>query len=366
MNFSTEAATAAAAASRAMDGQQIHDSVKDYYGKKLQTSEDLQTDVACTLPAKKPSKMIQDAMALIHPAIMSRYFGCGLVVPECLDGCSVLDLGSGSGRDCFLLGKLVGARGSVTGIDMTTEMIETGNAQVEYHRERFGYSKSNVNFVSGYLEELGEAGLGDNTFDIIVCLVLKEAHKVLKTGGEMYYSDMYASAVVPSDIKSDPCLWGEGMGGAMFWKDLIGVARALGFSRPYLVTASHITITNADTCKKLGPLRYASGTYRMFKLPSEGTPPGPGARVTYLGSAPDCGDTLAFDHQHTFQRGEPVAVDAELATVIGTSRLAPHFSVELGEGAESCTGTADDSRMDPFSLAAQLGSCVSKCKPKSN
>ncbi|XP_078468832.1 arsenite methyltransferase-like isoform X2 [Lampetra planeri] len=246
-----------------MDGQQIHDSVKDYYGKKLQTSEDLQTDVACTLPAKKPSKMIQDAMALIHPAIMSRYFGCGLVVPECLDGCSVLDLGSGSGRDCFLLGKLVGARGSVTGIDMTTEMIETGNAQVEYHRERFGYSKSNVNFVSGYLEELGEAGLGDNTFDIIVSncviclcpdkkLVLKEAHKVLKTGGEMYYSDMYASAVVPSDIKSDPCLWGEGMGGAMFWKDLIGVARALGFSRPYLVTASHITITNADTCKKLG------------------------------------------------------------------------------------------------------------------
>nr|XP_032824679.1 arsenite methyltransferase-like [Petromyzon marinus] len=360
-----------------MDGQQIHDSVKDYYGKKLQTSEDLQTDVACTLPAKKPSKMIQDAMALIHPAIMSRYFGCGLVVPECLDGCSVLDLGSGSGRDCFLLGKLVGAQGSVTGIDMTMEMIETGNAHVEYHRERFGYAKSNVNFVAGYLEKLGEAGLGDNTFDIIVSncviclcpdkkLVLKEAYKVLKTGGEMYYSDMYANAVVPSDIKSSPCLWGEGMGGAMFWKELIGVSRALGFSRPYLVTASHITITNADTCKKLGPLRYASGTYRMFKLPSEGTPPGPGSRVTYLGSAPNCGDTLAFDHQHTFPRGEPVAVDAELATVIRTSRLAPHFSVELGEGAESGTGTADDSCMDPFSLAAQLGSCVSKRKPKSN
>ena len=52
-----------------------------------------------------------------------RYYGCGLVIPEKLEGVKVLDLGSGSGRDCFALSKLVGQNGHVTGIDMTDEQV---------------------------------------------------------------------------------------------------------------------------------------------------------------------------------------------------------------------------------------------------
>ena len=52
-----------------------------------------------------------------------RFYGCGLVIPEQLDGMAVLDLGSGAGQDCFVLSKLVSKSGSVTGVDMTDEQV---------------------------------------------------------------------------------------------------------------------------------------------------------------------------------------------------------------------------------------------------
>jgi len=54
---------------------------------------------------------------------MYRYYGCGLVFPEQVEDCSILDLGSGAGRDCFVLSQLVGANGHVTGVDMTQEQV---------------------------------------------------------------------------------------------------------------------------------------------------------------------------------------------------------------------------------------------------
>lgn len=45
------------------------------------------------------------------------------MIPEKLQGCKVLDLGSGSGRDCYILSKLVGKDGLVIGIDMTEELV---------------------------------------------------------------------------------------------------------------------------------------------------------------------------------------------------------------------------------------------------
>ena len=54
---------------------------------------------------------------------MYRYYGCGPVFPEAVEGCHVLDLGSGAGRDCFILSKLVGEKGYVTGVDMTQEQV---------------------------------------------------------------------------------------------------------------------------------------------------------------------------------------------------------------------------------------------------
>jgi len=55
-----------------------------------------------------------------------RYYGCGPAIPERLAACRVLDLGSGSGRDCFVLSQLVGEQGHVTGIDMTEGQVRRG------------------------------------------------------------------------------------------------------------------------------------------------------------------------------------------------------------------------------------------------
>jgi len=54
---------------------------------------------------------------------LNRNYGCGAVYPEAVDGCMVLDLGSGAGLDCFVLSKLVGPGGHVTGVDMTKEQV---------------------------------------------------------------------------------------------------------------------------------------------------------------------------------------------------------------------------------------------------
>ena len=63
--------------------------------------------------------------------------------------------GSGSGRDCYILSKLVGEEGSVVGVDMTENQLKTASEYVQYHTSLFGYSKPNVEFVHGYIEKLG-------------------------------------------------------------------------------------------------------------------------------------------------------------------------------------------------------------------
>ena len=62
-------------------------------------------------------------MTYYKTMLVFRYYGCGPVFPEAVEGCHVLDLGSGSGRDCFVLSKLVGEKGYVTGVDMTQEQV---------------------------------------------------------------------------------------------------------------------------------------------------------------------------------------------------------------------------------------------------
>ena len=95
---------------------QIYDNVKNYYGNKLKTNKDLQTN-ACTSCGKLP-KHIEDIIPMIPKPILDKYYGCGLTIPiGGIEGLSVLDLGCGAGRDCYLLSKLVGSGGKVFGID---------------------------------------------------------------------------------------------------------------------------------------------------------------------------------------------------------------------------------------------------------
>jgi len=196
----------------------MREEVKDYYGKTLQGSDDLQTDACCT-DTNMP-RFVKSALANIHDEVLTRYYGCGLVAPEKLKGARILDLGSGSGRDCYVLAQLVGEDGYVVGVDMTDEQLDVANRHIDFHADKFGFKASNVEFRKGYLESLEDLGLEENSFDIIVsnCVinlcqdkeaVLKQAYKLLKPGGEIYFSDVYSDRRVPEELINDPILYGE-------------------------------------------------------------------------------------------------------------------------------------------------------------
>ena len=96
--------------------------LQEYYGKVLQSTKDLKTS-ACTA-AGKPHPLLRSLMERLPEEVQSRFYGCGVPVPLGIQGLRVLDLGSGSGRDCYLSAALVGEAGSVTGIDMTEEQLQ--------------------------------------------------------------------------------------------------------------------------------------------------------------------------------------------------------------------------------------------------
>ena len=131
--------------------------VKDYYGKVLKSSKDLKTSACCDgggVPAAS-----EPLLENVHPEVAAKYYGCGIVVPAALEGRRVLDLGSGSGRDVYLMAQLVGRAGEVVGVDMTDEQLATANAHIDWHRRQFGYERRNVKFLKGYIEKLDELGL---------------------------------------------------------------------------------------------------------------------------------------------------------------------------------------------------------------
>ncbi|KAG5268994.1 hypothetical protein AALO_G00197120 [Alosa alosa] len=348
---------------------QVHESVKNYYGSRLETSADLQTSAtSCSRPPPLMRKSARDALKVVHPDVCKRFFGCGLVIPEKLEGCKVLDLGSGSGRDCYVIGKMVGEHGQVTGIDMTESLVSAAQKFVQYHQEMFGYKKPNTVFVQGYMEKLDEAGIQSNSLDVVVsncviCLcpdkraVLMEAYRVLKEGGELYFSDMYASEVVPESFKEDPVLWGEGMAGSLYWQDLISMVKEIGFSIPYLVAATHIVVHNCELLKKTGGVKYASGTYRFFKLPK--TTLEKKALVTYKGTVLDCAEQLDFDASHSFKTNVAVEVDGEMATVLQCTRFSADFSIQMLDTPHQ--KPSKYCHLSPFLLADKLGASVKQC-----
>uniref|UniRef100_A0A3B1IGP0 Arsenite methyltransferase n=1 Tax=Astyanax mexicanus TaxID=7994 RepID=A0A3B1IGP0_ASTMX len=321
----------------------VHEKVKSYYSS-LETGEDLQTSAACPAPSRLLSPSAKTALQQVHPDVCKRFLGCGVVVPEKLKGCSILDLGSGSGRDCYMLSKLVGEDGHVTGIDMTSELVEASRKYIQYHQELFGYAKPNTVFLQGYMEKLGEAGIKDSSVDVIVsncviCLcpdkraVLREAYKVLKEGGELYFSDMYANKVVPDSFREDAVLWVD----KWIFKNM------------------------SEGHKKQCDIKYASGTYRIFKLPKHSIRSK--ALVTYKGTVPDCEEHFAFDASYSFKTNLTMDVDAEMAAILQCTRFSSDFTVQMTDEPDP---SLDSTRqvyhlLNPFQLADRLGSCIKQC-----
>lgn len=307
--------------------------VKDYYGQTLQSSQDLKTDACCD--ASAVPDWLKPLLANIHPEVLSRYYGCGLVCPPLLNGCRVLDLGSGSGRDVYALAQLVGPTGEVIGVDMTDEQLAVAEQHREYHANAFGFN--NVRFIKGYLESLDELDLEPNSFDVIVsnCVinlctdknaVLKSIYSLLKPGGEFYFSDVYSDRRVPEAIRNDEVLYGECLGGALYWNDFENMAKAAGFTDPRLVEDRPLAVTDPKLITKVSPIKFFSATYRLFKIVQlENDCEDYGQAVIYKGSIPNQPERLVLDKHHDIETGRVFPVCGNTWRMLADTRLSPHF-----------------------------------------
>ncbi|GJM13499.1 MAG: methyltransferase [Pseudohongiella sp.] len=314
---------------------QLETEVQDYYGKELKGSDDLKTNACCT--ATPPPTRIKDALKNIHDEVITRYYGCGLTIPTKVQGLRVLDLGSGAGRDCYLLSQLVGAEGSVVGIDMTDEQLAVANAHIDWHRERFSYAESNVGFVKGNIQDLAAAGLASDDFDLIIsnCVVnlaankkavLSEAYRVLREGGEFYFSDVYCDRRIPAHLVNDKELYGECLSGALYWNDFANLAKEVGFADPRIVESRRLTIENESVQEKTEGFRFYSVTYRLFKLPElEAACEDYGQAIKYVGGLDEEPLHFRLDDHHVFEAGKIVPVCGNTWFMLANTRYRSFF-----------------------------------------
>lgn len=311
----------------------IRNEVSQYYGQQLQSSADLLTSACCD--STLMPDWLKPVFSRIHPEVLARYYGCGLVAPQQLEACRILDLGCGSGRDVYALAQLAGAQGRVFGVDMTPEQLSIAQQHQSWHDEAFGYS--NTEFHHGYIENLAELGFEPGSFDIIVsnCVVnlstdkaavLQGIKRLLKPGGEFYFSDVYADRRIPQALRDDPVLYGECLSGALYWNDFLSLAKANGFADPRLVTDRPLELSSQEIAKKTGNIQFFSATYRLFNLPElEPACEDYGQSVIYLGTIADHPDMFVLDSHHALETGRVFPVCGNTWRMLAQSRFHQHF-----------------------------------------
>jgi hypothetical protein len=91
--------------------------------------------------------------------------------------------------------------------------------------------------------------------------ILESRYKLLKPGGEMYFSDVYSNRCVSIELQKNSVLWGECVCGALYWNDFVNTSKRAGFRDPPLVEDSRISLGNKKMQSWMGLLE----TYSLFR-----------------------------------------------------------------------------------------------------
>lgn len=314
--------------------------VSNYYSKI--TTEDegkMQTNI-CSCASDAMPDYLKEIRKELPEEIITRFYGCGSPIPKAIEGKTVLDLGCGTGLDCYILSKLVGENGRVIGVDMTDSQLEIAKKYKDEMAEKFGYSKSNVEFHKGYIEDLKSLGIEDESVDVVIsnCVinlspfkeeVFKEIWRVLKRGGELFFSDIFADRRIPEETSKNETLRGECLGGAMYREDFRRLMTKIGWTDFRYLSSAKQSIGNKNIEDLVGDINFYSDTISAFKIPDlmEDICEDYGQIAIYRGGINENKFYFDLDDHHRFFLNKPELVCGNTAAMLEETRYNKFFEI---------------------------------------
>ena len=152
---------------------------------------------------------------------------------------------------------------------------------------------------------------------------------MLKPGGELYFSDLFSDRRLPEDMRTDPVLVGECLGGALYVEDFRRMMLRSGIGDYRVVSSSTIEPSNDALEARCRNAKFYSMTMRVFNLPAlEDRCENYGQVAWYNGTMTHSPNRFVLDDHHVFETGKPMLVCSNTALMLTGSRFAKHFRVE--------------------------------------
>jgi ubiquinone/menaquinone biosynthesis C-methylase UbiE len=244
----------------------IEDVVRDRYTAGAQQKQEA---LCC------PVDYDRSLLAILPQEIIDRDYGCGDPSRYVCEGDTVLDLGSGGGKICYMAAQLVGAHGKVIGIDMNDDMLalarkyqsamaaRLGSDRVEFYKGKIQDLALDISAMQGWSDrnpvtddddrallkrfeaeqKQAQPLIPDASIDLVIsnCVLnlvadsekqqmIEEVFRVLKPGGRIAIADIISDRPVPAAMKDDPELWSGCISGAFHEGEMPAVFAAAGFS----------------------------------------------------------------------------------------------------------------------------------------
>ena len=258
-------------------GLNVEQAVRERYSAASQ-----QVEPALCCPVQYDGRYL----AVLPAEILERDYGCGDPSRYVQPGETVLDLGSGGGKICFITSQIVGPRGRVIGVDKNEDMLALARRYQQQVGEAIGWH--NVEFRRGRIQDLktdldndgGGPMIADASIDVVLsnCVLnlvaeadrrqlFAELFRVLRPGGRAAISDIVSDRPVPERLKHDPALWSGCISGAYEEGAFVASFREAGFVTVELVARQDEPWTVVEG------IEFRSVTVRAYKPLIDGSVP---------------------------------------------------------------------------------------------